>query len=43
MIEKFKVSRKLLRELDFTVIVTIIILVIFSATNIYSATHLKVG
>lgn len=43
MLEKFKISRKLLRELDFTVIVTVIILVIFSAVNIYSATHLKVG
>lgn len=43
MLEKLKISRKLLRELDFTVIITVIIITIFSTANIYSATHLKTG
>jgi rod shape-determining protein RodA len=43
MLEKFRISRKLLRELDFTIIITVIVLVIFSAVNVYSATHLKIG
>jgi len=43
MLEKFKISRKLLRELDFTVIIAVVILVLFSAANVYSATHLSSG
>lgn len=43
MLEKFTISRKLLRELDFTIIITTIIIVIFGALNIYSATHMKSG
>jgi rod shape determining protein RodA len=43
MLEKLKISRKLLRELDFTVIITVVVLVIFSSVNVYSATHLKAG
>lgn len=43
MLKKFKISRKLLRELDFTIIIAVIFLVIFSSINIYSATHLNYG
>lgn len=43
MLEKFKIGKKLLRELDFTIIVTIIIIVLFGTLNIYSATHMKFG
>jgi rod shape determining protein RodA len=43
MVKKFKISRKLLRELDFITIITVILLVIFSSINIYSATHLNYG
>lgn len=43
MLEKLKISRKFLRELDITVIIAVILLVIFSSVNIYSATHLKHG
>lgn len=43
MLERFQISRKLLRELDITVIITVIVLGIFSSINVYSATHLKFG
>lgn len=43
MLNKIIISRKLLRELDFTVIIAVILIVVFGAANIYSATHLKYG
>jgi rod shape determining protein RodA len=43
MFEKLKINGKLLKELDFTAIVIAIIIVLFGAINIYSATRLKFG
>lgn len=43
MLENFKISKKLLRQLDFGVIITCIIIVLFSCVNIYSATFRSVG
>lgn len=43
MLKRLKIGRKLLRELDFVVIILIILLVIFSTINVHSATHLKYG
>ena len=43
MLGKIQIGRKFLRELDFTIILTIIVLGIFSSINVYSATHLKFG
>ncbi|AEB75561.1 rod shape-determining protein RodA [Clostridium botulinum] len=43
MLEKFKISKKLLRQLDFGVIITCVIIVLFSCVNIYSATFRNVG
>lgn len=39
MLEKLKLNRKLLKELDFGILVTIMIIVIFGAVNIYSASQ----
>lgn len=38
MFEKFKINKKLLKELDFSMVVTAIFIVIFGTINIYSAT-----
>lgn len=43
MFDKIIISRKLLRELDFTVIIAVVLIVVFSSLNIYSATHLRYG
>ena len=43
MLEKLKINNKLLKELDFGVIVISIMIMLFGAINIYSATRLKYG
>lgn len=43
MLQKITVNRKLLKELDFVSIITVIIIVLFGSLNIYSATHIKSG
>ncbi|MBP2032997.1 rod shape determining protein RodA [Clostridium algifaecis] len=43
MLEKFAISRRYLRELDFTIIITVLIISIFGVLNIYSATHMTSG
>ncbi|WP_411683078.1 rod shape-determining protein RodA [Clostridium thailandense] len=43
MLNKIIISRKLLRELDFTIIISVILIVAFGASNIYSATHSRFG
>lgn len=43
MLEKLRLSKKLLRELDYGVLITSIIIVLFSCLNIYSATFRKSG
>lgn len=43
MFEKLKINGKLLKELDFGIILISIIIVSFGALNIYSATRLKFG
>ena len=43
ILSKFRIDRKLLRELDFKVIITIIFISVFGALNIYSATYMKYG
>ncbi|MBL4935214.1 rod shape-determining protein RodA [Clostridium sp. YIM B02515] len=43
MLDKLKINGKLLKELDFGVIIVAIIIVLFGAINIFSATHNKFG
>lgn len=43
MLEKFKINKKLLRQLDFSILVICIIIVLFGCINIYSATFRNVG
>lgn len=43
MLEKVTLDRRLLKELDFTSIITVILIVLFGCLNIYSVTHLKLG
>lgn len=43
MLEKLKINRKLLKELDFSIIIVAILIVSFGIMNIYSATYLKSG
>lgn len=43
MFEKLKINGKLLRELDFGILLAAIIIVIFGALNIYSATRISYG
>jgi rod shape determining protein RodA len=43
MLEKFVVNRKLLREFDFPILITVIIICIFGSLNIYSASHMSDG
>jgi rod shape determining protein RodA len=43
MLEKLKIDRKILKQLDITVIMISIIIVIFGSINIYSATARRVG
>ena len=39
MFDKFFINRKLLKELDYSMIIISVSIMIFSALNIYSATH----
>ncbi|MBU5483565.1 rod shape-determining protein RodA [Clostridium sp. MSJ-11] len=43
MLDKFKISKKLLKELDFGLIFVVLIIAIFGALNIYSATKTWAG
>ncbi len=43
MLSKLKLDRKLLRELDMKLLISIIAIVIFGTLNIYSATYMKFG
>jgi rod shape determining protein RodA len=43
MFERLKIENKLIRQLDYSIVLTIVIIVIFSSLNIYSATHIKSG
>lgn len=43
MLDKLKINKKLLRELDFSAIIVVIMIALFGALNIYSATHMKAG
>ena len=43
MLEKFAINRKLLREFDFPILITTIIICIFGSLNIYSASHMSDG
>lgn len=43
MLEKFVINRKLLREFDFPLLITVIIICIFGSLNIYSASHMSDG
>ncbi|KAA8673314.1 rod shape-determining protein RodA [Clostridium sp. HV4-5-A1G] len=43
MLEKFTISRRLLKELDFPIITTVIIICLFGSLNIYSASHVSYG
>lgn len=43
MLEKFTINRRYLRELDFTIIITVLIISIFGVLNIYSATRMTSG
>ncbi|HBJ2610556.1 rod shape-determining protein RodA [Clostridium botulinum] len=43
MFDKFFINKKLLKELDYSMIIISIAIMIFSALNIYSATHMKYG
>ncbi|MGL4731046.1 MAG: rod shape-determining protein RodA [Clostridium sp.] len=43
MINKLKINNKLVKRLDYSIIIVIILLVAFAILNIYSATHSTVG
>lgn len=43
MLEKFIINRKLLRELDFSIILITLLIVAFGIINIYSSTYIKSG
>lgn len=43
VIDKFKINKKLLKQLDYSIIFICIILVLFSCLNIYSATFRSLG
>ncbi|MCY6485080.1 rod shape-determining protein RodA [Clostridium aestuarii] len=43
MLEKLKISKKLLRELDYSIVIIAIMIVLYSCLNIYSATFRNVG
>lgn len=43
MLEKLKINKKLLRQLDYSIIFIAIIIVLFSCLNIYSATFRRSG
>lgn len=43
MLDKFKINKKLLRQIDYGIIIIAVILVLFSSINIYSATRMLIG
>lgn len=43
MFDKIKIERKLLKQLDFGMLFTLVLIVVFSIFNIYSAKHLTDG
>jgi rod shape determining protein RodA len=43
MLEKITIEKRFLRELDFTIIITVLVVAIFGALNIYSATRMTRG
>lgn len=43
MLDKLRINKKLLRQLDVVIIVLAIIIVLFSCINIYSATFRNLG
>lgn len=43
MLEKLKIDRRLLKQLDLKILILSIMIVVFGAINIYSATHNKSG
>lgn len=43
MFDKFFINKKLLKELDYSMIIIAVAIMIFSSLNIYSATHMKSG
>ncbi|GAA0747536.1 rod shape-determining protein RodA [Clostridium oceanicum] len=43
MLEKFIINRKMLKQLDFSIILIQIVIMAFSAVNVYSATRLSSG
>lgn len=43
MLKNFKISKKLLRQLDYSIIIISVLIVLFSCLNIYSATFRNVG
>nr|WP_272507450.1 rod shape-determining protein RodA [Clostridium aestuarii] len=43
VLEKLKISKKLLRELDYSIVIIAIMIVLYSCLNIYSATFRNVG
>ncbi len=43
MFDKFFINKKLLKELDYGMIIISVAIMIFSVLNIYSATHMKDG
>lgn len=43
MLDKLKINKKLLKQMDYSIIIIAVILVLFGTINIYSATRMLVG
>lgn len=43
MLDKFKINKKLLKQMDYSIIIIAIILVLFGTVNIYSSTRMLIG
>lgn len=41
ILDKFKINSKLLRQLDYVIIIAVVAIVLFGSINIFSATHIK--
>lgn len=41
ILDKFKINGKLLKQLDYMILLVVVIIVLFGAINIFSATHVK--
>lgn len=41
--EKFTINKRFIREFDFPILITVLIICLFGALNIYSASHLSYG